>query len=137
MAIEGERGRANPVMHDATQPVTPSDLAGSAPPAQAQTTDLSGQSIGDFQIIRRLGQGGMGHVYLAEQRSLKRKVALKFLRSDLVINATTLNRFRREAEAVARVTHANIVQVYSINSEVVAVLTWPLSTSRAATCVSI
>jgi serine/threonine-protein kinase len=76
--------------------------------------DLTGTTLGDFQVLRRLGQGGMGQVYLAEQVSLKRKVALKLLRADLAANTTSLQRFKAEAEAVARATHANIVQVYSI-----------------------
>jgi serine/threonine-protein kinase len=103
-------------MDDVTQPVTPRSTVGSSPHG-ATTPDLSGQTLGDFQILRRLGQGGMGQVYLAEQRSLKRRVALKFLRPDLAANPTAVSRFRREAEAVARVTHANIVQVYSINAD--------------------
>ena len=53
-------------MHDATQPMTPT-TAGSASAAPDSTSDLSGQTIGDFHVFRRLGQGGMGHVYLAEQ----------------------------------------------------------------------
>jgi serine/threonine-protein kinase len=56
----------------------------------------------------------MGQVYLAEQVSLKRKVALKIMRAELAANATSLRRFKAEAEAVARATHANIVQVYAI-----------------------
>jgi predicted Ser/Thr protein kinase len=105
-------------MHDATQPISPTQAEGSAPSANPdKTPDLTGQSIGDFQILRRLGQGGMGFVYLAEQRSLKRKVALKFLRAELAANPTALSRFRREAEAVARLNHLNIVQVYFINAE--------------------
>jgi serine/threonine protein kinase len=55
----------------------------------------------------------MGQVYLAQQISLKRNVALKVLRHDLAADATAVQRFRREAEAVARLTHANIVQVYA------------------------
>jgi serine/threonine-protein kinase len=55
----------------------------------------------------------MGQVYLAEQISLKRKVALKLLRADLASNPTALQRFNAEAQAVARATHANIVQVYA------------------------
>src|SRR5579871_541424 len=76
--------------------------------------DLTGRTVGDFRIVRRLGQGGMGQVYLAEQVSLKRKVALKLLRAELAANTTALVRFKKEAEAVARATHANIVQVYAI-----------------------
>jgi serine/threonine-protein kinase len=56
----------------------------------------------------------MGQVYLAEQQSLRRKVALKVLRVDLAASPTALARFKIEAEAVARATHANIVQVYAI-----------------------
>jgi serine/threonine-protein kinase len=85
-----------------------------APDAAGDTTDLTGRTLGDFYILRRLGQGGMGQVYLAEQISLKRKVALKLLRADLAANATSLQRFKTEATAVARATHANIVQVYFI-----------------------
>jgi tRNA A-37 threonylcarbamoyl transferase component Bud32 len=81
----------------------------------AQTADLTGKKLGDFQLLHRLGQGGMGQVYLAEQVSLKRKVALKILRPDLAANPTSLERFKAEALAVARATHANIVQVYAIN----------------------
>jgi tRNA A-37 threonylcarbamoyl transferase component Bud32 len=97
-------------MHDATQPASPS----TEPSGKSSPPDLTGQTVGDFRILRELGRGGMGHVYLAEQLSLKRKVALKFLRPDAAANPIALSRFRREAEAVARVTHANIVQVYSI-----------------------
>ena len=90
-------------------------MASEAQPAAATgEPDLTGQTLGDYRVLRRLGQGGMGQVYLAEQISLKRKVALKLLRSDLAANAVSLARFKREAEAVAKATHANIVQVYAI-----------------------
>jgi serine/threonine-protein kinase len=82
--------------------------------AAAAAVDLTGQTLGDFRLLRKLGQGGMGQVYLAEQLSLKRKVAIKLLRPDLAANARALERFKLEAEAVARATHANIVQVYFI-----------------------
>jgi serine/threonine-protein kinase len=90
---------------------TPPDCP-SLPPAAPP--DLTGRTLDDFRVLRRLGQGGMGQVYLAEQISLKRKVALKILRPDAAPDATALQRFRAEAEAVARATHANIVQVYAI-----------------------
>jgi serine/threonine-protein kinase len=79
--------------------------------------DLSGLVLDDYKLLRRLGQGGMGQVYLAEQFSLKRQVALKIVRpeiADPATAATLLARFRAEAEAVARATHANIVQIYAI-----------------------
>jgi serine/threonine-protein kinase len=80
----------------------------------ASQADLTGQTLGDFHVLLRLGQGGMGQVFLAEQVSLRRKVALKILRADLAGNPASLQRFKAEAEAVARATHANIVQVYAI-----------------------
>jgi eukaryotic-like serine/threonine-protein kinase len=105
-------------MQDATQPVTTAEGGGSAQSSGPDiVADLTGKLVGDFHILRRLGQGGMGSVYLAEQRSLKRKVALKFLRPEFAANPTAVSRFRREAEAVARVTHVNIVQVYYINAD--------------------
>jgi len=82
-----------------------------------EMADLTGKTLGDFRLLRKLGQGGMGQVYLAEQVSLNRKVALKLLRPDFAANRTALERFRLEAQSVARVTHANIVQVYQVGEE--------------------
>lgn len=79
--------------------------------------DWTGRTLDEFQILRLLGRGGMGQVFLAEQKSLKRKVALKILRPDLAANKTALQRFREEAHAVARLTHANIVQIYAIGEQ--------------------
>ena len=59
----------------------------------------------------------MGQVYLAEQISLKRKVAIKIMRPDLAVSPISFQRFRAEAEAVARISHANIVQVYAFGEE--------------------
>jgi serine/threonine protein kinase len=84
-----------------------------------QEVDLTGKTLGDFQIRRRVGQGGMGQVYVAEQISLRREVALKILRSDLAANRSALERFKAEATAVAKATHANIVQVYTISEAMV------------------
>src|SRR3954454_13869938 len=95
--------------------VTPAATGtGKTPAGELPAIDLTGKTLGEFQLLRRLGQGGMGQVYLAEQASLKRKVALKLLRPDLAANDVSLTRFKKEAEAVARATHANIVQVYAI-----------------------
>ena len=84
------------------------------PISPEDAVDLTGKTVGDYQVLRKLGQGGMGAVYLARQVSLKREVALKFLRKDLAENVVALKRFQAEAEVVARVTHANIVQVFAV-----------------------
>jgi tRNA A-37 threonylcarbamoyl transferase component Bud32 len=86
-------------------------LTGSLPSGEM---DLTGRVLADFHILRHLGQGGMGQVYLAEQISLKRKVALKILRPQMAADPTSLQRFKAEATAVAQATHANIVQIYAI-----------------------
>jgi serine/threonine-protein kinase len=109
-------------MENATRPCTPnpatehaSALPASAVPLAAADADLTGRTLGEFHILRKLGGGGMGDVYLAEQTSLKRQVALKILRRDLVASQPeAMERFRLEAQAVARATHANIVQIYAI-----------------------
>ena len=88
-------------------------VSGPTSPELPLEVDLSGKTLADFRILRRLGTGGMGQVYLAEQISLKRPIALKILKSDLASNPTSLKRFRAEGEAVARATHGNIVQVYA------------------------
>src|SRR5215468_8074018 len=85
--------------------------------AQTENLDLSGRRVADYQVLRKLGQGGMGQVYLAEQISLRRKVALKILRPELAASAQALQRFKAEAQAVARITHSNIVQVYDFSAE--------------------
>lgn len=88
-----------------------------SPDADSPPPDLTGRTLGDFQVLRKIGQGGMGQVYLARQLSLKRQVALKILRDDLTANQTALKRFQAEAEAVARISHPNIVQVYAVGEQ--------------------
>ncbi len=79
--------------------------------------DLTGRTLGDFRLLRKIGQGGMGQVYLARQLSLKREVALKILRKDLADTVTAHRRFQAEAEAVARISHPNITQVYAVGEQ--------------------
>ncbi|MDG1894973.1 MAG: serine/threonine-protein kinase [Fuerstiella sp.] len=78
--------------------------------------DLVDLTLGDFRLLRRLGVGGMAEVYLAEQISLGRSVAVKILRDDAVSgkNNTLLQRFEQEARAAGGLSHPNIVQVYMI-----------------------
>ncbi len=74
--------------------------------------DLSGTKLGDFEVDRLLGRGGMGEVYLGRQISLNREVAIKVLRPDLLANATYLRRFEVEAWSAAKLNHPNIVHIY-------------------------
>lgn len=75
-------------------------------------SDLVGCRMGDFQVLRRLGSGGMADVYAARQLGLSRDVALKVLRSVAQSDDDHLKRFRREAQAAARLNHPAIVQIY-------------------------
>ena len=75
------------------------------------------QRMGDFEIIRELGRGGMGVVYEAKQNSLNRRVALKVLSSGLGLTTKAIMRFKREAEAAARLHHTNIVPIYFTGDE--------------------
>jgi tetratricopeptide (TPR) repeat protein/tRNA A-37 threonylcarbamoyl transferase component Bud32 len=70
--------------------------------------------IKGYDVLQRLGGGGMGVVYKARHRGLNRLVALKMIRSDKLARADYMTRLRAEAEAVARLQHPNIVQVYDI-----------------------
>lgn len=82
-------------------------------------SDLSDTTIGDFRLLRRLGVGGMAEVYLAEQLSLRRSVAVKILRQSTVsgANSTLLQRFEQEARAAGGLSHPGIVQVMMIGQE--------------------
>jgi serine/threonine protein kinase len=76
--------------------------------------DLTGRDLGDYRVLRRLGAGGMAQVYLAEQRSLGRPVALKILQPALARDGAYVDRFIQEARSAAALVHANIVQIYEV-----------------------
>lgn len=82
--------------------------------AQQQQVSLSGQIINHYEVIGRIGAGGMGEVWLAMDTRLKRKVALKLLPDEFANDAERLRRFKTEAEAASATDHPNIVTIYEI-----------------------
>ena len=89
------------------------DYPSNSPPS-SRDQDLSGDSFGDYLLIRRLGRGGMANVYLANQRSLERQVAVKILRRNLAEDENYVKRFHYEARAAAALVQSNIVQIYDV-----------------------
>ena len=79
----------------------------------SDTDPLIGQQIDQYQVTRRIGQGGMAAVYLARDTSLERDIVLKILLPHLAENKEIRDRFNREAKATARLQHPNIVPIYA------------------------
>ncbi|MBN1479471.1 protein kinase [candidate division KSB1 bacterium] len=76
---------------------------------------MVGRIISHYKIINKLGEGGMGQVYLVEDLRLERKVALKFLPSQLTTDKHARERFEREAKAAAALNHPNIITIYDVS----------------------
>ncbi len=94
-----------------------SDSGGSIPPKLSLDAQNGPRTLGDFEILREVGKGGMGIVYEARQLSLNRRVALKVLPFASVLDSRRQQRFQNEAMAVARLRHPRIVGVHSVGCE--------------------
>jgi serine/threonine protein kinase len=100
-------------IHGTLQQELASEASLPGPPSES----LAGSPLGDFQILREIGRGGMGIVYEAEQLSLGRRVALKVLPFAATLDPKQLQRFQNEAKAAAQLHHTNIVPVYAVGCE--------------------
>ncbi len=84
------------------------------PPAARDTVNahVIGETVGSYKLIAKLGEGGMGEVYLAEHRHIKRRAAIKFLLRELSSKADVVSRFFAEARAASVIEHDGIVEIY-------------------------
>jgi serine/threonine-protein kinase len=99
-------------------PFTPPAAAKRPAAPAAQGKDAGKPSVlGDYRLLKRLGQGGMGTVYKAHQISLDREVALKVLSKDLAARPALVQRFQREARVMARLDHPNLLRCYEVKEE--------------------
>ncbi|MGE3316874.1 MAG: protein kinase [Planctomycetaceae bacterium] len=104
---------------DALPPIVPLSTVipvGRPNARRGDSPDFTVPEIADYEIVRELGRGGMGVVYLARHQTLKRLVALKMIRGDVSADDGALLRFQREAEAVARLQHHAIVQIHEVGT---------------------
>ncbi|MGI9065007.1 MAG: protein kinase domain-containing protein, partial [Pyrinomonadaceae bacterium] len=85
------------------------DLPAEAHGTEALMTLTGGTKLGRYEIRSKIGEGGMGEVYLAHDTQLDRKVALKILSADLASNQERMRRFVQEAKAVSALNHPNIL----------------------------
>ncbi len=85
------------------------------PPVPDSEPDLTGMPLGEYHLLRRLGRGGMADVYLGQQDTLRRQVAIKVLKRHLANDPAWVQRFIHEAQSAASLVHGNIVQIHDVD----------------------
>src|ERR1700741_3131805 len=107
-------------------PKTPSAPSTPAAPNSAQAKQLQEALGPNFEVRGLLGSGGFADVFVVWDHRLKRELAVKTLRADLVVSEALLQRFQREAESMAQLRHPSIIPIYSVGEETrVAYFTMP------------
>ncbi len=102
---------------DQTAPLISSNRTRSDQPTSTALPPGVPSNIDGYKVLRELGRGAMGSVYLANQKSLQREVALKTIQPQYVANPAFIARFTREAYAAAQLTHHNVVQIYDLGQD--------------------
>lgn len=110
-------GTSRRAVEDETQTLDPARLAAEAKKISATTVSAAAKTttFGDYKLLKKLGQGGMGAVYKAHQISLDRDVAVKVLSKELAGRPGFVERFRREAKSMARLDHPNILRCFEVS----------------------
>lgn len=112
----GSAANRDPDRQAPDEPVSESRVFGLTPSESTPSARLVGCRLGDYQVLRKLGRGGMADVYAARHLTLARDVAIKVLRSEFARDEDHVERFRREARAAANLNDPSIVQVYDVGS---------------------
>jgi serine/threonine protein kinase len=111
----GGRGQGEGGVAKSDNAPTVLHIAPRPPVGSSAATDQPPPSLPDFEILEEIGRGGMGIVYRARQRSDQQIVAIKVIRKDRLQHEEAVRRFRREAQAAARLSHPNIVKVFDFD----------------------
>ena len=108
------------------------EIDGTALRSASGGNDIVGSIIADrYHILKKLGEGGMGQVYLAEHVKMGRKSALKVMHPGMVKDVDAISRFNREASNAARISHPNVAAIYDFGETAKASSTSRWSSSRA------
>lgn len=107
-------GASSKSQQEDTQALDEGQLAAETKKAAAPKAAPKASVIGDYKLLKKLGQGGMGAVFKAHQNSLDREVALKVLSKELAAKQTFVQRFLREARIMAKLDHPNIIRCFDV-----------------------